>query len=574
MPDENLLKYIQDGLAQGRTEDVIRSMLISVGWAPKDVDDAFVFAKTGQLPNALSQQPTAVISTTVTTITSPNVPVVTQVNTPLSAPKKFSTKLIVIVVLSILLFGGGSAFAYYYMQSQSSPQEVLAAMFKTGFSGITSVDNATSISIDIHMTPASSTSSSTMGSINPYAGALLGATSSSEFNIRINSSGTFVMASGNNRNIDEMMDLSLDTVGSGKSVIFNLGGEVRAVDGAAYINISTIPNLGIFDATPFKGKWIKLSIGSSTQNIAVPSTTISDADIQKLTNAAEQMISITKILPDETVGGVANHHYQYVLDKAGVKNMALTMAGIAAESVKNTSSSFAASTTLDGVSRTVEGFTNVFTSMGGEIWIGKTDHYPHQFTLSLAFATTTSFGMVSGTVNVTSTHSNMNGSQIVVAPDGAVDIQTVMQSIASPTSTPIGSVFDTTQVNGRDARRISDLHEVQNALELYYNRCGYYPGVAASPASCPTVNTQVSTFAGLSSALIRSSIGVKQLPNDPISGETYYYGTTADGSQYVLGARLESAVNSVFSHYNAPSLSKIKATGLTSCVAPMYCLDL
>ena len=33
-----------------------------------------------------------------------------------------------------------------------------------------------------------------------------------------------------------------------------------------------------------------------------------------------------------------------------------------------------------------------------------------------------------------------------------------------------------TQQSGRDARRLSDLHEVQNAIELYYQKYGIYPG--------------------------------------------------------------------------------------------------
>ena len=32
-----------------------------------------------------------------------------------------------------------------------------------------------------------------------------------------------------------------------------------------------------------------------------------------------------------------------------------------------------------------------------------------------------------------------------------------------------------TQAQGRDARRISDLREVQTGLELYYNKNGVYP---------------------------------------------------------------------------------------------------
>ena len=62
MPDENLLKYIKDGLAQGRTEDIIRSMLSSAGWAEKDVNEAFIFIHNGGQPvtPAPVQQPVAV----------------------------------------------------------------------------------------------------------------------------------------------------------------------------------------------------------------------------------------------------------------------------------------------------------------------------------------------------------------------------------------------------------------------------------------------------------------------------------------------------------------------------------
>jgi uncharacterized membrane protein YhaH (DUF805 family) len=47
MSNENLVKYIKDGLGQGRSEDVIRPVLLSNGWAQKDIDDAFNFVKAG-----------------------------------------------------------------------------------------------------------------------------------------------------------------------------------------------------------------------------------------------------------------------------------------------------------------------------------------------------------------------------------------------------------------------------------------------------------------------------------------------------------------------------------------------
>lgn len=47
MPDENLVKYIRNESAQGRSENVIRSLLVANGWAEKDVNDAFSFIKNG-----------------------------------------------------------------------------------------------------------------------------------------------------------------------------------------------------------------------------------------------------------------------------------------------------------------------------------------------------------------------------------------------------------------------------------------------------------------------------------------------------------------------------------------------
>jgi len=83
----------------------------------------------------------------------------------------------------------------------------------------------------------------------------------------------------------------------------------------------------------------------------------------------------------------------------------------------------------------------------------------------------------------------------------------------------------------RDSRRVADLHNVMNALELYYAKKGEYPG------GTYTSETDWGTF---KSVLIDEGIGVSRVPNDPLNDTTYYYrygGTTTD---YVLGAALET----------------------------------
>jgi prepilin-type N-terminal cleavage/methylation domain-containing protein len=138
-----------------------------------------------------------------------------------------------------------------------------------------------------------------------------------------------------------------------------------------------------------------------------------------------------------------------------------------------------------------------------------------------------------------------------------------------------------TQQAGRDARRLSDLRNTQNALELYFNKCGYYPGAAQATSPCGAYSA-AANWAALSTAITGSSIGVNTVPNDPSSGRQYYYGTDSTGSNYVVGAVLENSNNSVFVNYTAPNVSSYtdgdigsaKGGSGAACAAPAYCLTL
>ena len=72
---------------------------------------------------------------------------------------------------------------------------------------------------------------------------------------------------------------------------------------------------------------------------------------------------------------------------------------------------------------------------------------------------------------------------------------------------------------GRDARRVSDVRQLQNALELYFTSNASYPGdLDALETAGP-------------------SIGVNQWPRDPSTSAQYSY--CVSGNRYVLGATFE-----------------------------------
>jgi prepilin-type N-terminal cleavage/methylation domain-containing protein len=106
-----------------------------------------------------------------------------------------------------------------------------------------------------------------------------------------------------------------------------------------------------------------------------------------------------------------------------------------------------------------------------------------------------------------------------------------------------------TQQAGRDARRISDLSEVQNGLELYYNKNGQYPAPGAGTWS-----------AGLAATLTGAGINVSSVPSDPSSNRTYQYWYSSGEASYVLGAQLENTNNSVFTNFTGPVVSGMTAT--------------
>lgn len=94
------------------------------------------------------------------------------------------------------------------------------------------------------------------------------------------------------------------------------------------------------------------------------------------------------------------------------------------------------------------------------------------------------------------------------------------------------------RARGRDARRIADLHSMQNGLELYFAKEGVYPSIVA--------NSTIG-WKQLADTLKGAGIGVNAVPNDPAApaGKYYRYGASADGLNYVLGATLEDANNPV-----------------------------
>jgi hypothetical protein len=138
------------------------------------------------------------------------------------------------------------------------------------------------------------------------------------------------------------------------------------------------------------------------------------------------------------------------------------------------------------------------------------------------------------------------------------------------------------QRSARNLRRVSDLRQAQHALEVYYRRCGYYPGKADETNICGSrgfsdISRESNSWAVMTVSLTaKNELGFAIIPNDPNPEKNYFYKTNSDGTTYVLGAELEGWSETCEGKMGdaTPLLQNSyhgEAYGL-QCETPMYCI--
>lgn len=109
---------------------------------------------------------------------------------------------------------------------------------------------------------------------------------------------------------------------------------------------------------------------------------------------------------------------------------------------------------------------------------------------------------------------------------------------------------------GRDARRIADLKQIQLALELSYDKNGFYP-------------------AAISGTELTADGFIAAMPKDPTTQAAYAYDQVTSGSVYYLGASLETTGHSALNSDADSAGTNVNGDDADSCgnVANLYCYD-
>ena len=125
----------------------------------------------------------------------------------------------------------------------------------------------------------------------------------------------------------------------------------------------------------------------------------------------------------------------------------------------------------------------------------------------------------------------------------------VVIAIIGLLSTIISVAMGNARLKARDAKRMSDLKQIQTALELYYtDQNGYPTGTAIVLGTAKTGGTATGNYAcldhsGFHAANACTDAYMGSVPTDPNDSGSLVYTYTAVSTTYTVTASLEGQVN-------------------------------
>ena len=123
-----------------------------------------------------------------------------------------------------------------------------------------------------------------------------------------------------------------------------------------------------------------------------------------------------------------------------------------------------------------------------------------------------------------------------------VELMVTVSIIAILTAIVVANLSQA-RAKSRDAKRVSDVNQIQLALTLFFDRCNSYPNI---PLTSTYDATKVSNFLAYSTGCpsgVTFSTFLSKFPTDPTSGVSYLYAVDdlTTPTDYYVGATLETS---------------------------------
>ncbi len=133
------------------------------------------------------------------------------------------------------------------------------------------------------------------------------------------------------------------------------------------------------------------------------------------------------------------------------------------------------------------------------------------------------------------------------------------------------------KAKSRDARRVSDVNQIQLALEQYFDRCGQYPNtITPANSNLTTVTNGCPSIGGVTISLASYISVIPKDPSSTVNSGNYDYAINPTYTDYILHAKLEGSNAAQQNSYPETSRSNnanLNGTNAWSNINVFHCYD-
>lgn len=562
MGNEELKKYLVENTQSGYSLKDLSKALIDGGWDPKVVadtvsefsDESQLFQIVPEIKETLKVEPYSIQnpSPLIDIQSSPSIvekSVGPKDSAPLSVdegkkPPSRRMRLFVIELVILLFTGVGGVSAYFIFSPKALTPDMLLLKMRDATSDVHSLSYQTTIDMDF-----SGKDKNTFSAGEEITG---------ELKLNTISTGTvnIIGGSATTTELDAHNEISGNAGSGAVSLIIDGAFDIRVVDRVVYVRVTQFPQIldmiglkkGLND---WKGKWIKIDPKKESSfttlvpfDLASSSTHVySQKESGRILKVVQEnwpiLTSYVEENPKPKIDGEEMYHLHYGINKEKLK---IFLTEILSEQSKLQPLK-AKNLSLEEINTAVD----LISGVEGEIFISKKDYLLRRFTSLIPVAFSSSSLEVSGTVNFDMTFSKFNSPTTITAPTNSTSFKEFFELM-------VGKSLEMSGAKARDAKRNSDIGQIQFGCELYYSAHRRYP---------PSLTSLVSE--GF----------IPSLPKDPSDDTQYLYVPLKNGLSYALGASLEVADSQMLKSDTDQKTTSFSTDDSKGCMGEVgrYCYD-
>ncbi len=397
--NQELIKYIKEQLAKGKSKDEIRQKLRQTGWMPLDIDVAFYAVQGNSIP------------------VSPSIAPVTT-NSTKNRKKGASPFLYFLLFVALLGLMTASVMAYLRIQ-QPDPKLVLSQMI-INFSQNKSFNYSGTLELATNLGAIAQNDNAEVTQALQFL-----ATDKNKIAFQ----GTYSALQDKPQAFSVVAQANADS----KPLSF----EARFFAEKLYVLLDSDSKANFLDLSQIKGLWIFIPPELLTSDTATQQQLTAEQRTQMLTEIAQANIISLTPMGDEVVAGVMTYKYSYTIDQKALVVLAKKLGAIANPAKPLTF------TSLENLPQ-----QSIF---GGELWIGKENKQLYKIVLQMVGKTSPE-ATADSSLLATIEFGRFNEELTISEPKEYIDALIALQKIlvpptgSVPSPTPSGTITPTVSI--------------------------------------------------------------------------------------------------------------------------------